>query len=414
MPSYDLVLTNAHLATMRGDEPYGMMHHGAIAIKDGRMAWVGPANAVSANSADHVVDLGGRWVTPGLIDCHTHIVYAGNRAHEFEMRLQGATYETIARSGGGIRSTMAATRSADEQALFDAAAPRIRRLLQEGVTTIEIKSGYGLDDVTEQRMLRVARRLGEVLPVHVVTSYLGAHTVPPEFAGQADAYVALMCETVLPQIAAAGLADAVDVCYEPIGFTRAQAEAVLRAAQRFNLPVKLHTGQFAAQGGGELAAAYEALSADHLEFCSDADIAAMRAAGTVAVLLPGASYFLRMQQLPPVERMRAQGLAMAISTDSNPGSSPVTSLLLMLNMACTRFGLTPEEALAGVTRHAAQALGLADTIGTLEVGKRADLAVWDIDHPVELSYALGANPCRGVVRDGEMILAQGIKRPPLP
>jgi imidazolonepropionase len=230
-------------------------------------------------------------------------------------------------------------------------------------------------------MLRVARRLGKVLPVHVVTSYLGAHMVPPEFEGQADAYVALMCETVLPQIAAAGLADAVDVCYEPIGFTRAQAESVLRAAQRFNLPVKLHTGQFAAHGGGELAAAYEALSADHLEFCSDADIAAMRAAGTVAVLLPGASYFLRMQQLPPVERMRAQGLAMAISTDSNPGSSPVTSLLLMLNMACTRFGLTPEEALAGVTRHAAQALGLADTIGTLEVGKRADLVVWDIDHP---------------------------------
>ncbi|MDH3603943.1 MAG: imidazolonepropionase, partial [Candidatus Tectomicrobia bacterium] len=306
MPPYDTILTNVHLATMQGDVPYGMIPNGAIAVKDGRIAAVGPASAVSTHSADGVIDLGGRWVTPGLIDCHTHIVYAGNRAPEFERRLQGATYETIARSGGGIRSTMAATRAADERDLFDTAAPRIRRLLQEGVTTLEIKSGYGLDDATEQRMLRVARQLGDALPVHVVTSYLGAHTVPPEFEGQADAYVALMCETVLPQVADAGLADAVDVCYEPIGFTRAQAEAVLRAAQRCNLPVKLHTGQFAAHGGGELAATYQALSADHLEFCSDADIAAMRAAGTVAVLLPGASYFLRMQQLPPVERMRAQ------------------------------------------------------------------------------------------------------------
>jgi imidazolonepropionase len=408
MTTYDIVLTNAHLATMQGDDPYGMIPCGAIAVKDGRIASVGPASAVPANSVDGVIDLGGRWVTPGLIDCHTHIVYAGNRAHEFEMRLQGATYETIARSGGGIRSTMAATRAADERDLFDASAPRIRRLLQEGVTTLEIKSGYGLDAATERRMLRVARRLGEALPVHVVTSYLGAHTVPPEFEGQADAYVALMCETVLPQIAAAGLADAVDVCYEPIGFTRAQAEGVLTAAQRFNLPVKLHTGQFAAHGGGELAATYKALSADHMEFCSEADIAAMRAAETVAVLLPGASYFLRMQQLPPVDRMRAQGLAMAVSTDSNPGSSPVTSLLLMLNMACTRFGLTPEEALAGVTHHAAQALGLTHTVGTLEIGKRADLAVWDIDHPVELSYALGANPCSGVVRGGETVLDQGV------
>jgi imidazolonepropionase len=412
MTLYDTVLTNAHLATMHGDDPYGMIPNGAIVIRDGRIASVGPASALSTQSADRVIDLGGRWVTPGLIDCHTHIVYAGNRAHEFEMRLQGATYEAIVRSGGGIRSTMAATRAASEQALFDTAAPRIRRLLQEGVTTIEIKSGYGLDDATELRMLRVARRLGEVLPVRVVTSYLGAHTLPPEFEGRADAYVALMCDTVLPQLASAGLADAVDVCYEPIAFTRAQAEAVLRAAQRFNPPVKLHTGQFAAHGGGELAAAYRALSADHLEFCSDADIAAMQAAGTVAVLLPGASYFLRMQQLPPVERMRAQGLAMAISTDSNPGSSPVTSLLLMLNMACTRFGLTPEEALAGVTCHAAQALGLGATAGTLEVGKRADLAVWDIDHPVELSYALGANPCRGVLRGGEMILDQGVATAP--
>lgn len=404
MPAYDTVFTHANLATMQGDEPYGTIPHGAIAVKDGYIAAVGAADALPADSADRVIDLGGRWVTPGLIDCHTHIVYAGNRAHEFEMRLQGATYETIARSGGGIRSTMAATRAASERELFDTAVPRIRRLLQEGVTTIEIKSGYGLDNETEQRMLRVARQLGQALPVHMVTSYLGAHTLPPEFDGQADAYVALMCDMVLPQIAAAGLADAVDVCYEPISFIRAQADAVLAVAQRLNLPVKLHTGQFAAQGGGELAAAYQALSADHLEHCSDADIAAMRAVGTVAVLLPGASYFLRMQQLPPVERMRAQGLAMAISTDSNPGSSPVTSLLLILNMACTQFGLTPEEALSGVTRHAAQALGLAHSIGTLAVGKRADLAVWDIDHPVELSYAIGANPCWRVVRGGETIL----------
>ena len=406
MSSYDTLFIHVHLATMNGDEPYGMIPNGAIAVKDGRIAAVGPADALPANCAGHVIDLGGRWVTPGLIDCHTHIVYAGNRAREFEMRLQGARYEAIASSGGGIRSTMAATRAASEQELFDTAAPRIRRLLQEGVTTIEIKSGYGLDLVTEQRMLRAARQLGEALPVHVVTSYLGPHTVPPEFDGQADAYVALMCDIVLPQIAADGLADAVDVCYEPIAFTRSQAETLLAAAQRFNLPVKLHTGQFATHGGGALAAAYGALSADHLEFCSDADIAAMQAAGTVAALLPGASYFLRMQQLPPVERMRAAGLPMAISTDSNPGSSPVTSLLLMLNMACTRFGLTPEEALSGVTRHAACALGLAHAIGTLEVGKRADLAVWDIDHPIELSYALGANPCCRVVRGGETVLGE--------
>ncbi len=403
MPTYDTVFTNAHLATMQGNDPYGTILNGAVAVKGGRIAAIGPASDLPANRAADVIDLGGRWVTPGLVDCHTHIVYAGNRAHEFEMRLQGTTHEAIARAGGGIRSTMAATRAADERELFDTAVPRIRRLLQEGVTTLEIKSGYGLDDATELRMLRVARRLGETLPVRVVTSYLGAHTLPPEFEGRADAYVALMCDTVLPQIEAAGLADAVDVCYEPTSFTRAQAEVVLATAQRFNLPVKLHTGQYADCGGGELAAAYQALSADHLEYCSDADIAAMRAAGTVAVLLPGASYFLRMQQLPPVERMRDQGLAMAISTDSNPGSSPVTSLLLMLNMACTRFGLTPEEALSGVTRYAAQALGLGHTIGTLAVGKQADLAVWDIDHPIELSYALGANPCCRVVRGGETI-----------
>lgn len=411
MPFYDTVFTNAHLATMQESRPYGTIPHGAVAVKDGRLAAVGPASTLPANSTDCVVDLGGRWVTPGLIDCHTHIVYAGNRAHEFEMRLQGITRDEIVRSGGGIRSTMAATRAADEGELFDTAAPRIRRLLQEGVTTLEIKSGYGLDDVTERRMLQVARRLGENLPVHVVTSYLGAHTVPPEFEGRTDVYVAWMGETILPQIAADGLADAVDVCYEPSSFTRSQAEALLAVAQRLNLPVKLHTGQYAALGGGELAATYRALSADHLEFCSDADIAAMRAAGTVAVLLPGASYFLRMQQLPPVEHMRDQGLAMAISTDSNPGSSPVTSLLLMLNMACTRFGLTPEEALAGVTRHAAQALGLAHTIGTLEVGKQADLVVWDIGHPIELSYAIGANPCHRVVRGGETILDREIWPP---
>lgn len=411
MTAYDTLLIHAHIATMQGDEPYGAIPHGAIAIKDGRLASIGPADAVPADRAKRVLDLGGRWITPGLIDCHTHIVYAGNRANEFERRLQGATYEDIARSGGGIRATMMATRKASESELFDTARPRVRRLLQEGVTTIEIKSGYGLDDTTELRMLRVARRLGEALPARVVTSYLGAHTVPPEFDGRADAYVDLICDMVLPHVAAAGLADAVDVCYEPVGFTRAQAERILATAQQLKLPVKLHTGQFAAHGGGELAASYQALSADHMEFCSDADIAAMRDAGTVAVLLPGASYFLRMQQLPPVERMRRHGLAMAISTDSNPGSSPVTSLLLMLNMACTRFGLTPEEALAAVTHHAAQALGRADTIGTLEVRKRADLAVWDIDHPVELTYAIGANPCSGVMLDGQVVLNQGAFTP---
>jgi imidazolonepropionase len=404
---YDTVLTNVHIATMHGDEPYGAIPHAAVAVKDGLIAALGPAHAVPVEHADRVFDLGGRWLTPGLIDCHTHIVYAGNRANEFEMRLQGATYEDIARSGGGIRATMAATRTASEQELFDTAIPRIRRLLQEGVTSIEIKSGYGLDETTEVRMLRVARRLGETLPARVFTSFLGAHAVPPEFEGDADAYVAFLCDTVLPHVAEAGLADAVDVCYEPIAFTLAQAERLLAAAQRLDLPVKLHTGQFAAHGGGTLAAAYQALSADHMEYCSEDDLAAMRAAGTVAVLLPGASYFLRMQQRPAVELMRAHGLPMAIASDSNPGSSPVTSLLLMLNMACTLFGLTPEEALAAVTRHAARALGAADSLGTVQIGNRADLAVWDIDRPVELSYAIGANPCSGVLLGGEIVLDRG-------
>jgi imidazolonepropionase len=404
---YDTVLTNVHIATMHGDEPYGAIPNAAVALKDGRIAAVGSAHDMKIGHADQVFDLGGRWLTPGLIDCHTHIVYAGNRANEFEMRLRGATYEDIARAGGGIRATMGATRADSEQALFDTAIPRIRRLLQEGVTSIEIKSGYGLDEATEVRMLRVARRLGETLPARVFTSFLGAHAVPPEYDGKADAYVAFLCDTVLPHVADAGLADAVDVCYEPIAFTRAQAEQVLAKAQQLDLPVKLHTGQFAAHGGGALAAAYRALSADHMEYCSEDDLAAMRTAGTVAVLLPGASYFLRMQQRPAVELMRVHGVPMAIASDSNPGSSPVTSLLLMLNMACTLFGLTPEEALAGVTRQAARALGVADSLGTVQIGKRADLAVWEIEHPVELSYAIGANPCCGVLLGGDIVLDCG-------
>lgn len=411
MTGWDTLFFNAQLATFAGDQPYGCIDQGALAVQDGRIVWVGAESVLpplAVHNTARRIDLGGRWLTPGLIDCHTHIVYAGNRANEFEKRLQGATYNDIVQAGGGIRATMTATRMADEQTLFDAAVPRVRRLLAEGVTSIEIKSGYGLDVATELRMLRVARRLGQELPVRVYTSFLGAHTVPPEFDGRANDYIAYVCETVLPHVAAAGLADAVDGCYEPVAFNRAQTEQVFAAAQQYHLPVKLHTGQYAALGGGALAASYGALSADHLEYCTKEDIRAMRDAGTVAVLLPGANYVLRMAQRPPVAQMRAHGLPMAISTDSNPGSSPVTSLLLMLNMACTLFGLTPEEACAGVTRHAAQALGVADTLGTLQPGTWADLAVWDIDHPVELSYALGANPCVGVVLGGEIVLDKGV------
>jgi imidazolonepropionase len=399
----DAIWSNARLATMVAGPDYGAIEDGAIAVRAGRIAWVGARADLQAalrGAATREHDAGGRWITPGLIDCHTHLVYAGSRAGEFEQRLNGATYEEIARAGGGIRSTVAATRAASEAALLEASQPRIRALLGEGVTTVEIKSGYGLEAGAEAKMLRVARALGNALPVTVRTTFLGAHALPPEFDGRADAYVDEVCGRMLPEIARAGLADAVDAFCERIGFTPAQTERVFEAAKKLGLPVKLHAEQLSDQGGAQLAARYGALSADHLEYVSEDGIATMARAGTVAVLLPGAFYFLRETRVPPIEMLRRHGVPMAIATDCNPGSSPMTSLLLALNMACTLFRLTPQEALAGATREAARALGLAREAGTLEVGKVADFALWDIDRPGELAYGIGVNPLHAVVKAG--------------
>jgi imidazolonepropionase len=348
-----------------------------------------------------VHDGGGSWLTPGLIDCHTHIVHAGNRSDEFEARLNGATYEDIARAGGGIMSTVRATRAASEDELLRQSLPRVLSLLAEGVTTIEIKSGYGLTLASEAAMLRAARRIGRELPVNVSTTFLGAHALPPEFAGRADDYIDEVCKMIAP-LASEGLADAVDVFCERIGFSYEQTERVFKAAQAHGLPVKLHAEQLSDQRGAELTARYKGLSADHLEHLSASGIEAMAAAGTVAVLLPGAYYFLRDTTPPPVAALREAGVKMAVATDCNPGTSPMTSLLLAMNMACTLWRLTPQEALAGCTLHAARALGLHQEIGSLEVGKRADFALWRIARPADLSYAIGLNPCRGVVNAGKL------------
>jgi imidazolonepropionase len=394
--------TNVHLATMADDEGYGEIRDAAIAVKDGRIAWLGPqADMPQGLSAQAVTvhDGGGSWLTPGLIDCHTHIVHAGNRSDEFEARLNGATYEDIARAGGGIMSTVRATRAASEDELLRQSLPRVRSLLTEGVTTIEIKSGYGLTLESEAKMLHAARRIGRELPVRVATTFLGAHALPPEFAGRADDYVDEVIQMIAP-LAAEGLVDAVDAFCERIGFSHEQTERVFQAARAQGLPVKLHAEQLSDQRGAELTARYNGLSADHLEHLSAAGVAAMASAGTVAVLLPGAYYFLRDTTPPPVAALREAGVSMAIATDCNPGTSPMTSLLLAMNMACTLWRLTPQEALAGVTRHAARALGLQQDIGTLAVGKRADFALWRIARPADLSYAIGLNPCRGVANAG--------------
>ena len=404
MTAWERLFVDVNLATMqpRAQRPYGAVVDGALAIAGGRIAWFGPrtelagmpeAEAVSAESAP------GPWLTPGLIDCHTHLVYAGNRAREFEMRLEGASYEAIARAGGGIVSTVAATREASEEALTTITLGRAKELAREGVTTIEIKSGYGLDTETESKMLRVAGALAESLPMDVERTFLGAHTVPEEFAKRRTGYLDLVCEEMLPAVAAAGLATAVDAYCEQIAFTIEETARVFERAGELGLAIKLHADQLSDSGGAALAARYGALSADHLEYASETGIEAMVQAGTVAVLLPGAYYTLGQTQPPPVAKLRECGVAMAVATDSNPGTSPVLSLLLMLNMACRQFALTPEEAFAGVTRVAAAALGLDDR-GTLEVGKRADLAFWDITEPAELAYGLGHNPCAGVVKDG--------------
>jgi imidazolonepropionase len=393
--SADLLFVNARLATMA--DGYGIVDDGAVAVADGCIAWTGPRKEAPAAAREH--DCGGLWLTPGLIDCHTHIVHAGNRSGEWEARLNGASYEDIARQGGGIMSTVRATRAASEEALLRESAPRIQALLAEGVTTLEIKSGYGLDQDTEAKMLRVARRVGELLPVNVATTFLGAHALPPEFAGRADDYIVEICEHMLPALAKEGLVDAVDAFCERIGFTHAQTAQVFEAAHQFQLPVKLHAEQLSDQGGAALVADYGGLSADHLEHLSPQGAAAMARAGTVAVLLPGAYYFLRETVMPPLALLREHGVPLALATDCNPGTSPMTSLLLAMNMACTLWRMTPLEALLGVTANAARALGRND-IGTLETGKRADFALWDIARPADLAYAIGANPCRLVVNGG--------------
>jgi imidazolonepropionase len=396
---WDILISNVHLATMVG-AGYGELRDAAIAVDGGRIAWIGPrAEAARHGTAELEHDGGGCWLTPGLIDCHSHIVHAGNRSDEFEARLNGATYEDIARAGGGIMSTVRATRAASDEELLRQSLPRIAALLAEGVTTLEIKSGYGLDLENEMKMLRVARRVAQVLPVTVATTFLGAHALPPEFKDRADDYVQAVCD-MLPALVEQELVDAVDAFCERIGFSAAQTERVFRAAQQHGLPVKLHAEQLSDQGGAQLVARYRGLSADHLEHLSEAGIAAMAAAGTVAVLLPGAYYFLRDTTPPPVAALRAAGVPMAVATDNNPGTSPMTSLLLAMNMVCTLWRLTPLEALAGCTVHAARALGLQLEIGTLEVGKRADFALWQIARPADLSYAFGFNPCRAVVNGG--------------
>jgi len=392
----DLLLSNVHLATM--DNGYGALHDAALAIKDGRIAWIGAR--CDAPPAAHERDCGGAWLTPGLIDCHTHIVHGGNRSDEWEARLNGATYEDIARQGGGIMATVRATRALDIDALVAASLPRVKALLAEGVTTLEIKSGYGLALDAEERMLRAARRVGELLPIRVVTTFLGAHALPPEFAGRPDDYISNVCDVMLPALAAQGLVDAVDAFCERIGFTNAQTARVFDKAGALGLPVKLHAEQLSDQGGAALVARHGGLSADHLEHLSEEGIAAMARAGTVAVLLPGAYYYLRETTMPPIDALRAAGVPMAVATDCNPGTSPLTSLLLALNMACTLWRLTPQEALLGVTAHAARALGLHDEIGTLTVGKRADLALWNIARPADLAYAMGLNPCQAVIHGG--------------
>lgn len=401
----DTIWKNARLATMKGAATgagdIGAVDNGVIAAKDGRIVYAGPADDAPALDAREIVDCAGRWITPGLIDCHTHLIHGGDRAAEFEMRLEGASYEEIARSGGGIVSTMRATRAASEGDLVASALPRLDALIAEGATTVEVKSGYGLDGTSEIRMLRAARALGAARPVSIRTTFLGAHALPPEFAGNADGYIALLCDEVLPRVAQQGLADAVDAFCEGIAFSPEQTARMFEAAARHGLPVKLHADQLSNLHGAALAARHGALSADHLEHCDAAGIAAMARAGTVATLLPGAYYFVRETRLPPVAALRAAGVPIALATDCNPGTSPLTSLLLTMNMGATLFRLTVAECLAGVTVHAARALGLLADRGTLEAGKRCDLAIWDIERPAELVYRMGFNPLHARIWSGQ-------------
>ncbi len=406
MTTWDLLVVNAAVATMDPARPgqYGLVPDGAVGMADGRVCWTGPmAGFPPGTGASATVDAAGALVTPGLVDCHTHLVFGGDRVAEFEARLSGAGYEELARRGGGIASTVAATRAAGEDELVATAVRRAEHLLADGVTTVEIKSGYGLDLETERRMLAAARRVGDELPLRVRTTFLGAHTVPAEYRGRPDAYVDLVCDDMVPAVAAAGLADAVDAFCERIAFSPEQVTRVFRAAREHGLPVKLHADQLSDGGGAALAASFDALSADHLEHASPPGVRALAAAGTVAVLLPGATHTLDEGARPPVAALRSAGVPIAVSTDANPGTSPLLSLRLAANLACTLLGLTPAEALAGITRNAARALGLAGTAGVLAPGAAADLVVWDAGQPAGLVYWLGGRLARSVVVAGEVV-----------
>lgn len=404
--NWDQLLINADVATMAGGGgSYGLIADGVVALSGGTIAWTGTKSDLPAHSTP-TIDCGGGVLTPGLIDCHTHLVYGGNRSAEFEERLNGVSYEEISRRGGGIASTVGATRSESEEQLLDSGAKRLRTLCSEGVTTVEIKSGYGLDTETELKMLRVARKLAERDGVDVVTSFLGAHAIPAEYKGRSGDYIDLVCDEMLPAAAQDGLADAVDGFCEGIAFSPDEMERVFDKAAEFGLPVKLHAEQLSDLGGAAMAARHGALSADHLEYLSQSGIDAMAEAGSVAVLLPGAFYYLHETQKPPLNALVAAGVPVAVATDLNPGSSPVNSLLTAMNMGCVLFGMTPEQALAGVTVNAATALGLSDR-GTIEAGRRADLALWDVSAPGELSYPLGANPCVAAYKDGTAVAGVG-------
>lgn len=406
-PQWQTLIINVNLATMsEGSLNYGVIEKAALAITDGKIAWLGKENELPEFDDINIEVIDGKeqWLTPGLIDCHTHLVYGGNRANEFEMRLEGKSYEEIANAGGGIVSTVSATREASEQTLFKSALGRLTALHHQGVTTVEIKSGYGLDTANEIKMLKVAGMLATQLPITVKRTFLGAHALPIEYKNKPDEYINLVCREMIPEVARLQLADAVDVFCEGIGFNAEQTKQVFTCAKAHNLPVKVHAEQLSNIGGTELAAEFDALSSDHIEFLDEVGVIAMKKSDMAAVLLPGAFYFLRETQLPPIALLRKYNVPMAIATDANPGSSPINNIQLMLNMACTLFRLTPIEALAGVTCNGAKALGINDTKGQLSIGYDADIAFWDIKQPAELCYQFGVNPLKKLFKAGKVVI----------